>query len=83
MKILDRKKLEKLLEPYPGSTLKEQLQHFCQEKTTHNPNECPIFSSLIDRGNETIVYLYGESPALLDLLRDVLWHAPSGRMGQT
>lgn len=80
MKILDRKKLEELLGPYPGSTLKEQLQNFCQEKTTQRPDQSPAFSSLVDRGSSTI-YLYGENPALVDQLRDVIWHAPSGRTG--
>lgn len=83
MKILDRKKLEELLEPYTGSTLKERLQRFCQEKTTQSPEQSPTFSSLIDRGSETVVYLYGENPALVDHLRHVLWHAPSGHIGQT
>ncbi|OGW12849.1 MAG: hypothetical protein A3G93_02545 [Nitrospinae bacterium RIFCSPLOWO2_12_FULL_45_22] len=80
MKILDRKKLEELLAPYPGSTLKERFQHFCQEKTTQSPNQSPAFSSLVDRGGEK-VYLYGENPALIEQLRDVIWHAPSGRTG--
>jgi hypothetical protein len=79
MKILDRKKLEKLLEPYPGSSLKEQLQHFCEEKKAERPEEAPSFSSLIDRGNEPMVHLYGENQPLTELLKETFWHAPSGR----
>jgi len=79
MKILDRQKLEKMLEAYPGTSLKERLQSFCEEKKRERPDNPPTFSSLIDRGTGAVVHLYGENQALRDLLQDVFWHAPSGR----
>ena len=80
MKILARQKLEALLTPYPGPNIKDRLQFFCQEKKSESPGDPPSFSSLIDRAGTPVVHIYGENPALLDLLQESIWHPHSGKI---
>lgn len=71
MRILNRQKLDDLLVDCEGANLLEKLRDFCRRNSSQDPAASPAFEKLIVSSSGMVAWVYGENPALADLLRDV------------
>ena len=71
---LSKEKLEAFLKDYPGESIKEKLQDFCQKQaSTGDPNTSPNFEKIQIASSGLIAWVHGENPTLRDKLSGLEW----------
>lgn len=71
---LNKEKLEAFLKDYPGESIKEKLQAFCQQHSSSgDPATSPNFEKIQIASSGLIAWVHGENPTLRDKLAGLEW----------